>query len=316
MSTLAVKQTTTGVNPMTEMTQKPKKSNSLWSDAWKRLKKNKGAVWSAGLIGFVCLISFLAPWVAPYSFETQDMSRILVAPDSQNLLGTDSLGRDLLSRLIYGARVSMMVGMITALISLILGTIYGAIAGWFGGKADGIMMRFVDMLQSIPDIVLLVLVMVWFDAVSRDLNPEVRALVGIIAALSLTGWVGVARIVRGQVLQTKQLQFVEAATALGASRSAIVWRHILPNIMGPIIVTLTFQIPANVLYESFLSFIGLGLQPPFASWGVLAAEGWRSLKSYPHLMLFPGIALGVSMLAFNLFGDGLRDALDPKMKNR
>lgn len=301
---------------MSTTESKPRKSNSLWSDAWKRLKKNKGATWSAALVAFVCLISFLAPWVAPYSFDTQDMSRILVPPDSKNLLGTDSLGRDLLSRLIYGARVSMMVGIITALISLVLGTIYGAIAGWFGGKVDAICMRFVDMLQSIPDIVLLVLVMVWFDAVSRDLHPEIRALVGIIAALSLTGWVGVARIVRGQVLQTKQLQFVEAATALGASRTAIVWRHILPNILGPIIVTLTFQIPANVLYESFLSFIGLGLQPPFASWGVLASEGWRSLKTYPHLMLFPGIALGVSMLAFNLFGDGLRDALDPKMKNR
>lgn len=315
MSTIAVN-TTTGTKPMTATTAKPKKSNSLWSDAWKRLKKNRGAVWSAYLVGFVCLISFLAPWVAPYSFETQDMSRVLVAPDSQNWLGTDSLGRDLFSRLIFGARVSMMVGIITALISLVLGTIYGALAGWFGGKLDAVLMRFVDMIQSIPDIVLLVLVMVSFDAFQQDMDPELRALIRIIMALAITGWVGVARIVRGQVLQTKQLQFVEAATALGASRIAIVWRHILPNIMGPIIVTLTFQIPANVLYESFLSFIGLGLQPPFASWGVLASEGWRSLKTYPHLMLFPGIALGVSMLAFNLFGDGLRDALDPKMKNR
>jgi oligopeptide transport system permease protein len=298
------------------VTTKPRKSNSLWSDAWKRLKKNRGAVLSAWFVAIVCLISFLAPWVAPYSFEAQDMSRVLVPPDMHNLLGTDSLGRDLLSRLIYGARVSMMVGMITTLLSLLIGTVYGAFAGWFGGKTDAFLMRFVDLIQSIPDIVLLVLVMVYFDATLPEMDPELRALVRIIVALSITGWVGVARVVRGQVLQTKQLQFIEAATALGASRSAIVWRHILPNIMGPIIVTLTFQIPANILYESFLSFIGLGLQPPFASWGVLASEGWRSLKTYPHLMLFPGIALGVSMLAFNLFGDGLRDALDPKMKNR
>lgn len=301
---------------MSAVTSKKTKSNSLWSDALRRLRKNKGSVWSAYLIIAICILSFSAPLIAPFSFEEQDMARVLMSPNSVNLLGTDSLGRDLLSRIIYGGRISMTVGMVTAFICLMIGTVYGSIAGWFGGRLDSVFMRFIDIMQSIPELVLLILVMVMFDTVNIFDDPELKALTGIILALSLTGWAGIARIVRGQVLQTKQMLFVEAATALGASRRAIVFKHILPNILGPIIVTLTFQIPANVLYESFLSFIGLGLQPPFSSWGVLASEGWRSLKTYPHLMIYPGIALFVSMLAFNLFGDGLRDAFDPKMKNR
>lgn len=310
MSTTVLKQ------PAVVSMEKPKKANSLWSDAYKRLKKNKGAVGSAYVIIALFAISLAAPWITRFTFDEQDMSRILVGPNSINWLGTDSLGRDLLSRIIYGGRISMTVGVVTALISLAIGTVYGAISGWIGGRVDAVLMRLIDTLQSIPELVLLILVMVQFDAMNFFTNPELRALAGIITALAITGWAGVARIVRGQVLQTKQMLFVEAATALGASGTVIIFRHILPNILGPIIVTLTFQIPANVLYESFLSFIGLGLQPPFSSWGVLAAEGWRSLKTYPHLIIYPGIALFVSMLAFNLFGDGLRDAFDPKMKNR
>ena len=240
---------------------------------------------------------------------------MLLPPNSTNWLGTDSLGRDLLSRLIYGGRVSMAVGIITALISLIIGAVYGAISGWFGGKVDSVMMRVMDIIFSIPDIVLLILVMLAFEAVTIS-NSELKAVIAIVVALSITSWAGIARLVRGQVLQTKQMLFVEAATALGASTPTILFRHIMPNILGPIIVSLSFQIPANVLAESFLSFIGLGLQPPHSSWGSLAAEGWRSLKTYPHLAIYPGFALFLSMLAFNLFGDGLRDAFDPKMKNR
>ena len=258
-------------------------------------------------------MAIFAPLLAPYSFETQDVSRLLMAPDWHNLLGTDSLGRDVLSRIIYGARMSMSVGFLTALFSLIVGGIYGAVAGWAGGWVDSVMMRVIDILYAIPDLVLLILVTVVFNSVKIFENPELKALTGIFLALSIVGWVSLARLVRGQVLQAKELLFVEGAISLGASNSRILFRHIFPNILGPIIVMLTFQVPSNILYESFLSFIGLGLQPPYSSWGVLANDGWHSI-GYPHLILFPGAALFITMLAFNLLGDGLRDAFDPKLR--
>jgi oligopeptide transport system permease protein len=222
----------------------------------------------------------------------------------------------MLSRIIYGARMSMAVAILTSFIALILGVVFGSISGWFGGRVDRMMMRFVDILNTVPELVLMILVKVVFDAVNIFENPEVKALVGILLALSLTEWVNMARLVRGQVLQAKESLFVEAAHALGVPHRRIIARHILPNILGPIIVTLTFLIPSAVLLESFLSFIGLGLQPPFSSWGVLANEGWRSIRTYPHLIIYPSIAIFLTMLAFNLFGDGLRDAFDPKLKNR
>lgn len=292
------------------------KSQSLWADGWKRFKKHKVAVWSGYFICILCLIAMFASVLAPYSFEEQYMDRVLQTPTTQHWLGTDSLGRDMLSRLIYGARMSMAVGIITAILSLIFGVCYGALAGWVGGRLDSFMMRIVDILYSIPTLVLLILVKVVFDSFPLFENPELKALTGILLALSVVGWVTLARVVRGQVLQVKQMTYVEAARSLGASGSWIVARHIFPNILGPIIVLLTFQIPSNILFESFLSFIGLGLQPPFSSWGVLANEGWRSLRSYPHLMISPGIALFFAMLAFNLLGDGLRDAFDPQMRGK
>ena len=178
------------------------------------------------------------------------------------------------------------------------------------------MIRFVDILYSIPTMVLLILVKVIFDAVNIFENPELKALTGILLALSLVGWVTLARVVRGQVLQVKQMTYVEAARALGANPVWMVSRHVLPNILGPIVVLLTFQIPSNILYESFLSFIGLGLQPPFSSWGVLASSGWQTMRSFPHLIIYPSFAIFLTMLAFNFLGDGLRDALDPQMKGR
>ena len=247
---------------------KKTQSKSLWADALTRLKKNKASVVSFYFIVFVCLVALFAEYIAPHSFETQNIDHLLEGPSSKFLLGTDSLGRDILSRIIYGARMSMAVGIFTALISMFIGTIYGGLSGWVGGRTDAIMM----------------------------------------------GWVTLARVVRGQVLQVKELTFVEAAQALGSPGYKIMFKHVLPNILGPIIVLLTFQIPSNILIESFLSFIGLGLQPPYSSWGVLASDGWRSMRSFPHLILYPSIALGLTMLAFNLFGDGLRDAFDPKMK--
>jgi len=291
------------------------KGKSLWSDAWKRLKKNRGAWLSLYFICFVCLVAVFAPLIAPFSFETQNIDRALLPPDHINWLGTDSLGRDMFSRIIYGARMSMAVGVFTAVFSLFVGGVYGAVAGWTGGWVDGLLMRIIDILYAIPSLVLLILVGVIFNSLNLFENPELKALTGIFLALSVVGWVGLARLVRGQVLQVREMLYVEGARALGASPWRIVVRHIFPNILGPIIVMLTFQIPSNILFESFLSFIGLGLQPPYSSWGVLANDGWRA-KSYPHLILFPGLALFLTMLAFNLLGDGLRDAFDPKLKNR
>lgn len=288
---------------------------SLWSDGWKRLKKNRAAFFSLWFIVFICVVAAFAPVIAPYSYETQNIDRALMSPNTVNWLGTDSLGRDMLSRIIYGARMSMAVGVLTAVVSLLIGGLYGAVSGWIGGWVDAVMMRVIDILYAIPSLVLLILVGVVFNSVQIFDSPELKALTGIFLALSVVGWVSLARLVRGQVLQAREMLYVEGARAVGMSSWRIVARHIFPNILGPLIVMLTFQIPSNILFESFLSFIGLGLQPPFSSWGVLANDGWRA-KSYPHLILYPGIALFLTMLAFNLLGDGLRDAFDPKMKSR
>lgn len=283
----------------------------LESRALRRFLKNRAAVVSLGFIVFVALLGLLAPWIAPYSFDVQDIDRTLEPPSIDHWFGTDSLGRDLLSRVIYGARMSMAVGIFTAFISVLIGGLYGALSGWVGGWIDTLMMRLIDTLDAIPSLVLLILVGMVFTAYQPFESPELRALTGILFALSVVGWVSMARLVRGQVLQCRELLFVEGAIAMGASPIRIMGLHIAPNILGPIVVMLTFQIPSNILFESFLSFVGLGLQPPYSSWGVLANDGWRA-KSSPHLIIFPGAALFFTMLAFNLFGDGLRDALDPK----
>lgn len=293
-----------------------KPSRSLWEDALLRLKKNRAAMYSSYFIVFICLIAVFAEAIAPYAFDMQYMDKVLVTPSWEHWLGTDALGRDLLSRIIYGARMSMAVAIYTSLISLLIGAIYGAFSGWVGGRVDSFMMRVVDILYSIPTMVLLILVKVIFDAVNIFDDPERKAYFGIVLALSLVGWVTLARVVRGQVLQVKQMTYVEAARALGASPFWIVIKHVMPNILGPIVVLLTFQIPSNILFESFLSFIGLGLQPPYSSWGVLASSGWQTMRSFPHLIIFPSFAIFVTMLAFNFLGDGLRDALDPQMKGR
>lgn len=286
------------------------------SDAMKRLKKNKGAMISGAFIAFVLLVAVFAPLLAPYSFEEQNISKLLKAPDSENLLGTDHLGRDLFSRIIYGARVSMTVGIVSSMVSLFIGVLVGSLSGWVGGRLDRLIMRGCDIISTIPEIPLMILLKIVIETFELIDNPELKALVSMIAALSILNWMSMARMVRGQVLQAREMLYVEAARAIGLSQFRIVFKHILPNILGPIIVTLTFMIPSSVLLESFLSFIGLGLQPPYSSWGVLANDGWRSIRTYPHLILFPGIVIYITMLAFNLFGDGLRDAFDPKLKNR
>jgi oligopeptide transport system permease protein len=279
------------------------------------LYKNKIALASLVVIGLIFVVAVFAPLLAPYAYDAQNSDALLASPSAAHWLGTDNLGRDLLSRLIYGSRVSVAIAVVTALISVFVGGLYGAMAGWVGGTTDAIMMRLVDIVSALPSVVILILISTVMAAQNFGEATEVKAVIGILIALSLVGWMTLARLVRGQVLQIKTMPYIEAARALGASTPSLLWRHVRPNIMGPMIVLLTYQIPANILFESFLSFLGLGLQPPYSSWGVLASDGWRA-HSYPHLILGPGMAIFILVLSFNLLGDGLRDAADPHLKTK
>ena len=294
----------------------PKMKFKKQKTIYQRIFETKICFYCGLFILFVCFCALFAKFLAPYSFYEQFPEKALAPPSFKHWLGTDHLGRDLLSRIIYGSRMSMAVGVLTALISAVLGLFYGLLSGWFGGLTDRILMRFIDIMFSIPTLVLLILVKVLFDSFIVIPFPELKALAGTLVALSLVSWAYLARIVRGQVLQAKENLFVEAALSQGAGFFRVVFFHILPNIMTPIIILLTFQIPSNILFESMLSFLGLGLQPPFSSWGVLIDEGWRSLSTYPRLIIAPGLILFLTMLAFNLFGDGLRDIFDPKMRDQ
>jgi len=278
---------------------------SLWSDARRRLARNRAAVASAGLLAFVVLACFAAPWWQGLADPTaQDLRLGAALPTVAHPFGTDELGRDLLARLLYGGRISLLVGLVGTLVSLLVGVSWGAIAGYAGGKLDEFMMRTVDVLYALPNIFLVILLMVFFS----------RSLLMLFVALGLVQWLTMARIVRGQVLTLKRQTFVEAARALGASDRSIVFRHIVPNTLGPVIVYATLTVPAVILQEAFLSFLGLGVQPPDASWGTLIADGARVMALFPWLVVFPGLALSLTLLAFNFMGDGLRDALDPQDK--
>jgi oligopeptide transport system permease protein len=254
----------------------------------------------------VAAAGFLAPWISPYGAGGFEESRILEMPSREHLMGTDGLGRDLLTRVLYGARVSMVVGIGTAVIALIIGTAYGLASGFIGGKLDQFMMRIVDIFYGLPDMLIFILLSLLLG----------RNIAGLLIALGLVSWVRFARIARGQLLQAKELLFVEGARAMGASRRRVVLRHILPNILGPIIVTLTFSAPAAILAESTLSFIGLGINDPYSawgtSWGSLAQDGWRAMRSYPHILFFPTTAIFLTILAFNTLGNALSDLLNPK----
>jgi oligopeptide transport system permease protein len=267
-----------------------------------RLFKNRPAKVSLIFLAIITTLAILAPVVTRYSYDEQTIEHRLQGPSTTHWMGTDTLGRDLYSRIVYGARASLAVGMFTALFALVLGTATGALAGYRGGWVDTLLMRLVDLFYVFPSLLLAILLTVLLG----------RGFAGICLALGLTAWVTQARLVRAQVLQARELSYVEAARATGVDGLAIVVRHILPNLWGPIIVSLSVQIPSNIMAESFLSFIGLGLQPPFSSWGTLANEGFRAMKSFPHLILFPGGVLFFTMLAFNYLGDGLRDWLDPR----
>ncbi|MDC1153126.1 ABC transporter permease [Nitrospinaceae bacterium] len=257
---------------------------------------------SSGFLFIIFLVSLLAPWVAPYSYQEQDTVNILAFPGIDHFLGTDRLGRDLLSRMIYGARVSLFVGVFSTLIALVIGTVYGTISAYVGGKTDNLMMRVVDVVFALPDLLMIILITVLMG----------RGVVGVFIALTMVSWVTIARLVRGEVLRIKEYPFILAAKALGASHFRIMLREIFPNILGILVVTLSFRIPVAILAESTLSFIGLGIAPPASSWGTLASDGWTAIKFYPHLILFPSLAIFFTILSFNFMGEGLREYLDPR----
>ena len=259
---------------------------------------------SSGFLFIIFSVSLLAPWVAPYSYQEQDTLNILAFPGIDHFLGTDRLGRDLLSRMIYGARVSLFVGVFSTLIALVIGTVYGTISAYVGGKTDNLMMRVVDVVFALPDLLMIILITVLMG----------RGVTGVFIALTMVSWVTIARLVRGEVLRIKEYPFILAAKALGASHFRIMLREIFPNILGILVVTLSFRIPVAILAESTLSFIGLGIAPPASSWGTLASDGWTAIKFYPHLILFPSLAIFFTILSFNFLGEGLREYLDPRVQ--
>ncbi len=277
--------------------------SDLWSDAWRRLRRNQAAVAATWFLVAIAAISIAAPWIPGLSDPAaQDLRLGATAPSFLHWFGTDDLGRDIFARVVFGGRISLMVGLVATLVSILIGVSYGAIAGYRGGNTDLVMMRIVDILDSLPYIFLVILLLVFFS----------RSLVMLFVALGLVQWLTMARIVRGQVLSLKNQTFVEAARALGASDRKIIFRHVVPNVLGPVIVYTTLTVPAVILQEAFLSFLGLGVQPPAASWGTLVSDGARVIALFPWLVVFPGVALSLTLLCFNFLGDGLRDALDPQ----
>ena len=279
-------------------------TSSLWRDAWRRLLRNKLAVVGGVTVALLCLVAVFANALAPQSYTKANFGNIYEFPSRKFPLGTDQLGRDVLSRMIYGARVSMLVGLGSQVIVVLLGVPLGAIAGYVGGRTDIAMTRFIDVMYAFPRLLFVILVMSMLGA----------GLVNIFIALGLTGWVGIARQTRAQVLALKEKEFVEGARALGARGWRVLTRHILPSALTPIVVSVTFGIPEAIFTEAALSFIGVGINPPTPSWGQMVGENQQFLRSYWYLCVFPSIAIAVTMLSFTFFGDGVRDALDPKMK--
>lgn len=279
------------------------KGRSLWQDAFSRLKKNKLAMAGLIILVFMMILAILTPWIAPYSYEEQDLYLGATPPSAQHWLGTDVFGRDQLTRVLYGSRISLMVGFVATAVALCIGVLYGTAAGFIGGRVDNFMMRFVDILYALPFTIFIILLTVVFG----------RSLFLLFLAIGAVEWLTMARIVRGQVLSLKRQEFIEAAVSMGLTRWHIMTRHVIPNILGPIIVYTTLTIPSVILLESFLSFLGLGIQPPQSSWGSLISSGVETMEEYPWLLIFPGITLSLTLFSLNFLGDGLRDALDPRV---
>jgi oligopeptide transport system permease protein len=276
--------------------------SSLFKDALTRLTTNKLSFFSLIYILLLVVVAIITPFIAPYDYAYQDLALGASAPSSDHLLGTDTLGRDLLTRMMYGSRISLMVGFLATSVALIIGVIWGTIAGFSGGKIDAIMMRIVDTLYGIPFIILIILLMVIFG----------RNLILLFLAIGAVEWLTMARIVRSQVLNLSKQEFILAAEAMGVSKLNIIFRHLIPNAMGPVIVYATLTVPQIMLLESFLSFLGLGVQPPLSSWGLLIRDGAVSMEEYWWLLIFPSLAFSLTLFSLNFIGDGLRDAIDPR----
>lgn len=287
-------------NTNSNTTQQPD-TRSLWEDAWRRLRKNKLAL--AGLVYIVIfmLLCLLGPWIAP-DHTGQDLTQTYAPPSSEHWLGTDALGRDLLSRILFGGKISLMVGVVATTVSLTIGVIYGIVSGYFGGKTDRIMMRIVEIMYALPFAIFIILLTVILG----------RELWLIFFAIGAVEWLTMARIVRGQVLALKVQEFVQAARTLGQTTPRIMMKHLLPNLMGTIIVYATLTFPAVMLLESFISFLGLGVQVPDTSLGLLIKDGAEAMGEYPWLLIYPSIIFSLTLFALNFLGDGLRDALDPR----
>jgi oligopeptide transport system permease protein len=300
---------------------KPTQSAGLWRDAFGRLRKNRLAILGLVLVSLLLFAGVFGPIIAPWDYKVQDLQAIfangnrpLPAFSPGHLLGTDSLGRDLFSRLLDGARISVTVAFVVQIVYLTIGVPVGAIAGWFGGSVDNILMRITDVIYAFPDLLFIILLSVAFRETA--FGQALDGLLLVFVAIGLVGWVTVARLVRGQILALKETEFVEAARAIGVSDQRIVIRHLLPNGISPIIVAITLGIPSAILAESTLAFIGVGVQPPRASWGSLIADGEKYVRGDPHLVVFPAIAIALALIGFTFLGDGLRDALDPKLKGK
>lgn len=275
---------------------------SLTQDAWARLLRNKMAMAGLIFIVFLVVVALLTPWIAPYGYQEQNLELGVSPPSADHWLGTDIYGRDLLTRLMYGSRISLLVGFIATSVALIIGVLWGAIAGFVGGKVDTLMMRFVDALYALPFTIFIILLGVIFG----------NNIILLFVAIGAVEWLTMARIVRGQVMIVREQEYIEAARAMGLSSWQIIWRHVIPNVFGPIIVYITLTIPGIILLESSLSFLGLGIQAPMSSWGNMISAGVEAMDDYPWLLLVPGVTLSLTLFALNFLGDGLRDALDPR----
>ena len=273
---------------------------SLWQDAWLRLRRNRMALFGLAVLGLFIIVALLTPWLAPYGYDTQDLDLGATPPSAAHWLGTDIFGRDLLTQIMYGGRISLAVGFVATAVALLIGVTWGAVAGYVGGQVDAVMMRLVDILYALPFMIFIVLLMVVFG----------RNMLLLFLAIGAVEWLTMARIMRSQVQSLRQQEFVEAAISLGLSPATIIRRHLIPNALGPIIVYTTLTIPSVMLLEAFLSFLGLGIQPPQTSWGLLISYGAETMEEYPWLLLFPGLALTLTLFSLNFLGDGLRDALD------
>nr|WP_281068140.1 ABC transporter permease [Paenibacillus silagei] len=281
-----------------------RESLSAWRDSWERLRQNKMAMTALGVLGLIVLAAIIAPFFSKFNYYSNDLLNTNKPPSSDHWFGTDDLGRDIFVRTWYGARISLIVGLAAAAIDLFIGVIYGGIMGYFGGRVDNIMNKISEILYSIPYLLVVILLLV-------VLEPSLGT---IILALTITGWITMSWIVRGEIMQLKNREFVLASRSMGAGSKRLLFKHLLPNAVGPIIVTITLSVPNAIFAEAFLSFLGLGVQAPVASLGSMINDSLTGWLYYPWRFLFPAILISLTMLSFNIFGDGLRDALDPKLK--